>query len=238
MQILPLEFVQSQSTIAKMVAGVAIANGNGESGGAILTTLIARHPDDRPARLQLAGLRLAQNAPQTAVDILSPLKASDDPSVHALLAQAYMGLGRFDRAITSLANSTPNESTLLKRELALVQLKVGENDQAIQGLRELQQRNPGNAELAAPLIAALGRTSKWDEALAVADAMAKQTPRSPLFRSIGARFSWHAAILLRLRLSSAKHWRSITNLCPRFTIARVSQSLVAIQRTRRKIYSK
>jgi cellulose synthase operon protein C len=176
------EFVQSQAPIAKMVAGIAVASGNAESGGAILTTFIARHPDDRLARFQLAALRLGQKAPQAAVDVLAPLKASDDPAVHALLAQAYLALGRFDQAIPSLeiANSSPNANDLLKRQLALVQLQVGENDHAIEGLRDLLQRDPGNAQLAAPLIAALGRTSKWNEALAVADGIAKRAPTSPL----------------------------------------------------------
>lgn len=182
MQNLQPEFVQSQPAIAKMVAGVAVASGNGESGGAILTTLVARHPDDRLARIQLAGLRLAQKAPQAAVDVLAPLKASNDPPTHALLAQAYLALGKFSDAITSLeiANSSPNPNELLKRQLALAQLQIGENDQGIQGLRELLQHDPGNAQLAAPLIAALGRTAKWNEALSIADSMAKQEPKSPL----------------------------------------------------------
>jgi putative PEP-CTERM system TPR-repeat lipoprotein len=44
----------------------------------------------------------------------------------------------------------------------------------------LAQRNPDRPEYAAPLISALVRSSKWDEALRVVDNFAKSTPKSPL----------------------------------------------------------
>jgi putative PEP-CTERM system TPR-repeat lipoprotein len=181
-QNLPTEFVQSEWSIAEMVSGIAVASGNSESGGAILTTFIAHHPDDRVARVQLAGIRLDQNAPQAALEVLAPLQASDDPSVHALVAQAYIAMGRFDEAIPSLeiASAAPNASILLKRQLALLQLRTGENDHAIQGLRDLMQRGPVNVQTAAPLIAALVRTAKWDEALALADSLVAKAPSNPL----------------------------------------------------------
>jgi putative PEP-CTERM system TPR-repeat lipoprotein len=182
LQNLPAEFIQSEPSIAMMVSSIAAANGNVETAGGILTTLIAKHPELRDARLQLSSIRLRQGSTQGAVDVLAPLKSSNDPAVHAMLAQAYLRLRQFDEALISLqiANSSPNASDLLKRQLALSQLEVGEADRAIQGLRELAQHDPGNAALSAPLIAALVRTSKWDEALAVADQMAAKTPKSPL----------------------------------------------------------
>jgi putative PEP-CTERM system TPR-repeat lipoprotein len=187
-QTLPPEFVQSQPPVALMIASIAVVAGYVESGSAILTTLVASHPDNHLARLQLAGLKLVQHAPQAALDVLNPLRTSDDPAIHALLAQAYLGLGRFDQAIPSLeiATSSSNDNTLLKQQLALVQLQVGENDHAIQGLRSLLENDPSNTQLAVSLIAALGRASKLDEALAVVDGLTKQAPASllpPLYRA-------------------------------------------------------
>ncbi len=179
---LPAAFIEFEPSIANMAARIAMANDDAKAAGAILTALIARHPDDHVGRIQLAAVRLSQNDPQAALDVLAPLKSSDDPATHALLAQAYLALGRFDEAAPSLeiANSLPNANVLLKRDEGLRQLEAGENDKAIQTFRDLLQRDPGNVQIAAPLIASLSKAAKWDEALAVADGIAKQKPTSPL----------------------------------------------------------
>src|SRR5579863_8420924 len=99
-QNLPPAFVQSRAAIARMVAGIAQTAGNAESAGAILTELVARQPDEHLGRLQLATLRLSQKSPQEAMNVLDPLKKSTDPQDQAVLAQAYLALGRFDEAIS------------------------------------------------------------------------------------------------------------------------------------------
>jgi predicted Zn-dependent protease len=57
---------------------------------------------------------------------------------------------------------------------------VDESDRAVDSLRALLERDPDNVAAAAPLIAALIGTLQWDEALSIADEMAKQAPRDPL----------------------------------------------------------
>ena len=181
-QNLPPAFVQSRAAIARMVAGIAQASGNSNSAGAILTELIARQPDDKAARLQLAVIRLSQKAPQVALTLLDPLKKSDDPAAQAVLAQAYLALGRFDEAIASLeiAHTVPRANPLLERELAVLELRAGEDDRAIEELRESVQRDPDNLQLSGVLIGALQAAKKWDEAMTVADRMAQKAPASPL----------------------------------------------------------
>ena len=183
-QNLPPAFVTSRASIAKMVAWIAQVSGNAESGGAILSGLLAHDPNDRAARLQLATLRLSQKSPQTALNVLEPLKTSNDLSAQALFAQAWLALGRFDEAIGSLelANASPRASPLLEQQLALLELRAGGGN-ASEQLRDLQQRDPDNQQLSGALIAALTAGAKWDEALAVADDMAKRAPTSslPLF---------------------------------------------------------
>ena len=182
LQNLQPEFVQSEGNIAMMVASVATFNGNGETAGGILTTYLAKHPDIAAARMQLATLRLAQNAPAAALEVLTPLKASDSALAHTLLAQAYLQLKRYDDAIASLeiATAAPNASDFLKRQLALSELQTGDTDQAIAGLRELVQRSPENPDLAAPLIAALVKAGKTEEALGVIDRLDKASKKGPL----------------------------------------------------------
>jgi putative PEP-CTERM system TPR-repeat lipoprotein len=181
-QNLPPEFVQSESGIALTVAKMASTSGHLESAGAILVTLVSRHPEIIPARLQLAEVRLAQRVPLTALSVLEPLKSSDDAFTQALLAQTYLQLGRYNDAITFLEKtlSSGRDDGLLRRELALSEMQVGNTDEAIKELRELVERNPGDIELAAPLVAVLIKTGKLDDALKIADRMAKGAPRSPL----------------------------------------------------------
>src|SRR5205085_8344765 len=101
--------------------------------------------------------------------------------VHALLAQGYLALGRFDEAIGSLeiVNSSPRASPLLEQQLALLELRTGGGN-VIGQLRDLQQRDPDNQLLSGALIAGLAAGAKWDEGLAVADRMAQRAPASPL----------------------------------------------------------
>ena len=183
---LPPEFVQSEPNIAMVVASVATFSGNIETGGGILTTLISTHPDVGAARLQLATLRLAQKSPASALETLAPLKTSTDPLVQTVFAQAYLQLRRYDEAIVALeavtASQKPND--FVKRQLAVTQLQMGNTGPAIEGLRELVQRNPENPELAAPLIAALVSSDKSDEALSVIDRLdkAKRSPQPAFLR--------------------------------------------------------
>lgn len=181
MQNLRPEFVQSEPNIAMMVASVASFNGNSETAGSILTTVVAKHPDVAAARLQLATLRLAQKSPASALDTLAPLKGSSDALVHTLLAQAYLQLRRYDEAIASLeiATKSQDKNDFLKRQLALSELEAGDTNKAIQGLQDLAQRNPENPNLAAPLIAALVKSGKSDEALRVIDRLEKASKKSP-----------------------------------------------------------
>lgn len=184
MQSLPPEFVQSQAQIAMMVAQVAIDSGNLESGGAILTSAVAKNPNVVQARLQLGSLRMRQDSPQAALEAVEPLKDNDDPQIQALLSQVYLKLQRYDDAIVALQKATASgqgaNNDVLKKQLALSELQVGQSDKAIQGLRDLAAKDPNNPDTTAPLIAALARSGKYAEAIAVIDRMAKGLPKSPL----------------------------------------------------------
>ena len=57
-------------------------------------------------------------------------------------------------------------------------MRAGNNDKAIQELQDLVKREPGNVEMSAALIAALTQGGKFDQALSVADALAKAVKQS------------------------------------------------------------
>ena len=183
-QSLPPAFVQSRPDIAMSVAQMALDGGSTESGVAILAALVSRHPEVRQARLQLAALRLRQNNPDLALSALEPLVPSDNPQVQAILAQAYLQLGRYPEAISALdkaiAPGAIGGNEFLKRQLALSELQVGDTGKGIQQLQELAARDPGNPDTALQLTVALARSGKFNEALAVTERLAKTQPKSPL----------------------------------------------------------
>lgn len=181
MQNLPAAFVQSESRIAMTIASIAAANGKTETAGAILTTLIVTQPELRDARLQLAALRLGQSAPEDAIKVLSPPEFSNDSDVHALLAQAYLMERRFDQAIASFEIANRSSAVVAQQKAKTGGAEVGAADlQAMKANRENLQRDPRNVALAAVLISELARSSKWDEAIAITNELARQAPESPL----------------------------------------------------------
>lgn len=178
---LPPQFVQAQPRIAIVIAGMAILSGNFESGGAILSGVLARDPKNIDARVRLAALRVQQHSPQDALNILSPLKDSHDSKTLALLADASLKLGQYSQAIDYLqrANSAGGND-LLTRQLAATELQAGRTEQGIQELKALAAREPGNVDVGGQLIAALVQQRQYDDALSVADKLADSGVKGPV----------------------------------------------------------
>jgi putative PEP-CTERM system TPR-repeat lipoprotein len=177
------EFVLLQPDIAITVARMALASGNMETGGAILAAVVSRRPEVGAARLQLAAVQLAQRNPDLALKTLDPLKSSEDPRVQALLGQAYLQLSRFGDAIQALGKASAGNaenSDLIKRQLALLQLQGGNSEKAIQGLQQLATRDPGEPDTSGALIAALVQSGKLNEALDIATSFGQAASKSAL----------------------------------------------------------
>ena len=181
-QTLPPQFVQSQPETAMTIARMATASGNLETGAAILASLVSTRQEAVEARLQLAAIRLSQKLPDAALATLAPLENSNTPLVEALFAQAYLQLRRFNEAIASLesALSLAGDNDLLKQQLVMSRLQIGDTDQGIQELREILARRPADIETSALLVGALIRTGKLDEAIRVVDGLVKTGVSGPL----------------------------------------------------------
>jgi predicted Zn-dependent protease len=164
-----------------MASNVAIASGRVNSASAMLTTFVAHHPNARLAQLELAAAQIQQNKPQLALDALKPIRVRD-PAVEVLLALGYLQLGMLPDALASFENvsSLPKANAFLKQQLPLSQFQVRNGAQIINGFSALLKADPDNLTGAAPLIAALMAASKWDDALKVADGLARQAPESPI----------------------------------------------------------
>jgi tetratricopeptide (TPR) repeat protein len=87
---LPKEYLQVDSGVALNVANMAIAAGFMDSGAALLSVAVSRFPWLLDARLALADIRLNQNSPEHALNVLAVVQDSTDPRVAALYARAAL----------------------------------------------------------------------------------------------------------------------------------------------------
>ena len=173
-QSLPEGFTQSSTSVALVVAGIAIGSGNIDTAATILTSAINRSPLDPDLRIQLAAIRLQQNDPAAALQVLMPVRDVGGAKVQSLLSQIYVRLGQFDDALAALdkllANDANNVSLL--RDRAVVRLKAGQTDQGLKDLVDLSSLHPTDPYLASSLVAALVEQHRYVEALSAADRLA------------------------------------------------------------------
>lgn len=186
-QSLPPELVQSQPSIALMTSEIAVANGNVDTGAAILTGALTKSPELVDLRVRLAMIRLQQNSPEAALSTLLPAKDSTDPRIQALIAQAYLKLKQYSNALDTLnrLDASGTGGVNVKREMAFIEMQAGQREQAIKDLIELAAKHPTDPTVVAPLIAALVQAKRFGEALSIADRLGsdpKQRGQALFFR--------------------------------------------------------
>ncbi len=84
---IPPAFVQQNPALGSAIAQIAFDTGHADMGATVLANVLTAAPDLLDVRLQLAGLRVSQNSPQSAMLVLNPVKDSGDPRVKKLLAK-------------------------------------------------------------------------------------------------------------------------------------------------------
>jgi tetratricopeptide (TPR) repeat protein len=169
--VLPKEYLQADPGVALNVASMAIAAGYPDSGASILNVIVQRFPWLLDARLALADLRLRQNSPQYAINVLSLIQDSKDPKVLALYArialmkrdklgaQKYIQqviqsgggeeLRTLDKqvALKSLQDyiAAHPADKLVKKQLAILLLGFGEIPKAKSAYEQLVRDDPSDA---------------------------------------------------------------------------------------------
>ena len=181
-QTLPGDFRDGQPRIALMVAQMASDSGNEETSASILNRILTLNPGLLPPRVRLANIRMKQNNPKGALDVLQPVKDSADASVQELLSNIYMGLNRNSDALDALRKlqSVVKDRIDVQRSIALLEIQMGRSDQGIKDLRQVVSRDPSNAALVGPLVNALAQAGRYGEALAVADRLGTDPSKRPL----------------------------------------------------------
>ncbi len=178
---LPREFVQADAAIALTVAAIASENGNLESAGATLAELLTNHPENSVARLRLGAVRIQQGAYDLAAQVLAPMIEDKDPQALALMAEASLKSGHYSDTLDFLerANESGSGNDLLKKDLALAEVNFGKPEQGIDDLEKLAQKNPGRVEYSGPLVGALIRQKRINDAQAALDRFAIAVGNSP-----------------------------------------------------------
>ena len=167
-QSLPRDFTQNSPTAAMEVAQMAIGSGDVETGASILSGAVSKSPNVLDLRLRLASLRLNQNSPEIALDVLKPVKDSPDTRVVGLFARAYLKLGRTGdalNAIRKIENTDPKLAvTLLANEkrtpevmdaIGWSKLQMKDTVGAISDLTDAHTHEPDNGEITFHLVRAL-----------------------------------------------------------------------------------
>jgi cellulose synthase operon protein C len=170
-QTLPDEFRDSQPGMAMMISQMAVNSGNEETGASILSRILLKNPTMAVVRARLATLRLKQNNPEDALNVLEPIKDSSDTGVLELLYNAFIQQHRYDDALAVLRrmDAAGKGRTDVKRSIALLEIQTGHADQGIKDLAQLASGDPTNPSLVKPLVDALVLAKRVPEALAAAD---------------------------------------------------------------------
>ncbi|MEO5660720.1 MAG: tetratricopeptide repeat protein [Polaromonas sp.] len=133
---LPKEFVQTDPGVALNVATMAVAAGYMDSAAALLNVVVFRFPYLMDARLLLADLRLRQNSPQHAANLMQLVQDSQDPRV--LIVFARIALAKKDPATAR---------KYIQRVLETgggEELRALDKAIALKSMDDYLSRNPGN----------------------------------------------------------------------------------------------
>ena len=178
-QNLPAELRDISPRIAIMMARMAVAAGNTETGASILNRLLLKSPELAQARLRLAAIRMEQSNPEAALAVIQPIRDSADPLAIELLGNIYIKLRRDQDALNTfkrLDSITKNRADV-KRTLGILEMRMGNVDQGIKDLAQAAARNPSDISVTDPLVNGLVQQKRFAEALAVAERMAKDPAR-------------------------------------------------------------
>jgi putative PEP-CTERM system TPR-repeat lipoprotein len=178
-QALPPEFLDAHPGKATTVSYIAESAGHIESGASILARILKSNPDRLAVRIRLAEIRLQQNSPNDALNILRPVQDSTNPQVVALLSRIYLRMQRPADALDTLRRLDAGDrgSAAAKRDIALLELQMGNTDKAITDITQAVTKEPANPSIVAPLINALVEGHLFSEALAVADRLGSDPKR-------------------------------------------------------------
>ncbi len=161
----------SKDALELLLAQSLLRDGQLEQARATATPLIKVGPVERPAKLVLARIALAEGNSEAALKQLEPLLAEPVlAGAREIAALAWAAQKKYQRAaqhLKQLLKEDPNHPSAAKLLVAL-QLKANDTDAAVQTVSTLIKQAPGNPSLRllqAELMNHLGKTQSAAEAL-------------------------------------------------------------------------
>lgn len=153
--------------VYRRLNALLIAAGRLNEAHELIADRVARHPDDRTARLKLAEVALRQGCESEAVAIYRELLKRGPDQPEALNNLAMLTLERDPDGAIALAERavvlSPNDWRMLDT-LALALLRKGRAADAVRALTPARQVDPGNPTLSFRLARALADTGETQRA--------------------------------------------------------------------------
>lgn len=156
--------------------------GHYEQASTQLTKVISERPGFMAARMLLASLRLRQNQAGDALKALEPalVKAPNDVRLLAMIGQASLQSGEYKkgRRILQKAIAKSPENNSLRTQLAMLFMSEGNDELAILELKKAIASGSGTEVKKERALLALTyvRQKKFDDALAIANVLAMESP--------------------------------------------------------------
>ncbi len=163
-----------------LLAATAFASGNLETAASNADIYVTKVPDDANGAKLLASISMRKGDPTRAVQLLEPLKGklADDKAFKLQLAEAYLGVGRSEEAITLFregAEADPNNEAV-QLALAVSQIRTGATDKGVAELEKIINAKPASQQANGALILTLLQTGQTAKALEAANALVKADP--------------------------------------------------------------
>lgn len=221
------------------LASVLVQKGEGVEAERLLQQVLAKEPQNPPALIALAELRLKGGAPHDALQELlaklSVLTAKANPTVSLWTARAALetALGQIKAAKSSLANALAIEpkNTIALFQVADLAISEGDISRASEIAGRLESAGAGPDRLRLLRATLLVHDGKLDEAVKQLDAIERPTPASnELRRRIDASRAVNPADLEQQLASNAKDPVLLGRLC---TLYRREDPAKAIEYCRR-----
>jgi tetratricopeptide (TPR) repeat protein len=92
--VLPPDFIRSYPQYAIQMAQIMLDTGHTEAASSALGIALGAAPDLLEVRLRLAAVRMEQNRPQSAMQLLSPVKDIQDPRVQSLISKVQTRIAK------------------------------------------------------------------------------------------------------------------------------------------------
>ena len=213
-----------------LLGSIAYAQNELESADRYLSRYLQQDTKNLPAAKLLAAVKMKLNQPEKALDLLAQFESISETDAQFLVLRgsAYLQNREFDKgtAMLSRAVKLAPEVAEIQTQLALGQIASGDLNAAVGTLENAVDVDSKLMQADMLLVLALLKQQKYDQAIKVAERMAKEEPESPIPTNLIA-----AAHLAKGDVELAeKNWEKTLSLNPGFASAALNLAQLETKR--------